>query len=524
MKLFRLVALLVITSYASGQATIAITCTSCTSGSTTVTANSFQATGVSAGGLTLPSGSPPSTATIGLTPNAITLFAPSSVTAYGVSPYSGTSLGSGFWYGTLGSGATFGTVTVTGGVIASISGTGGVTNSGSGYFTAPPCYFTTTGSYTTPATCYFSVLNGGITAVNFTGTGGTGYTGTVSVNAGPVLDLSYLPASDATNLLTNAGVINTGYAIQISNGTLTNGHLASFNGSGDAVDSGVPVGGSGVATSGNYLRGNGTYFTSSAIQASDVPTLNQNTTGTAASLSGSITAGTILGNFTTSSGAPSAGNLHVPDTAQTGNYQVLASDFAACKTIPISSGTVTVTLVASTSQPAAGQCIWIVNYSGNALTIARSSQNINGQTSNLTTAAGTATVPTAAWCVSDGTNYECATFSMNASQLGGKTFAAPAAIGNTTAAAGSFTTLTATQLNQTASNSFAGSCTMSSGTTCTFTATATFTNYLAFASIDHASTPTANVAKCSISGTTVTITAALSNSLTWDCLLIGNPS
>lgn len=46
----------------------------------------------------------------------------------------------------------------------------------------------------------------------------------------------------------------------------------------------------GAVTSGQYLRGNGTDVVMSAIQAADVPTLNQNTTGTAAGLSGSQTA------------------------------------------------------------------------------------------------------------------------------------------------------------------------------------------------------------------------------------------
>ena len=39
-----------------------------------------------------------------------------------------------------------------------------------------------------------------------------------------------------------------------------------------------------TATSGQYLRGDGTRFVSSSIQAGDVPTLNQNTTGSAATL------------------------------------------------------------------------------------------------------------------------------------------------------------------------------------------------------------------------------------------------
>jgi hypothetical protein len=43
-----------------------------------------------------------------------------------------------------------------------------------------------------------------------------------------------------------------------------------------------------TATSGQYLRGNGTRFVSSAIQAGDVPALNQNTTGTAANVTGIV--------------------------------------------------------------------------------------------------------------------------------------------------------------------------------------------------------------------------------------------
>jgi hypothetical protein len=44
----------------------------------------------------------------------------------------------------------------------------------------------------------------------------------------------------------------------------------------------------GAVTSGQYLRGNGTNVVMSAIQAADVPTLNQNTTGTAANVTGTV--------------------------------------------------------------------------------------------------------------------------------------------------------------------------------------------------------------------------------------------
>jgi hypothetical protein len=45
----------------------------------------------------------------------------------------------------------------------------------------------------------------------------------------------------------------------------------------------------GAVTSGQYLRGNGTNVVMSAIQAADVPTLNQNTTGTARGITGDNT-------------------------------------------------------------------------------------------------------------------------------------------------------------------------------------------------------------------------------------------
>jgi hypothetical protein len=44
----------------------------------------------------------------------------------------------------------------------------------------------------------------------------------------------------------------------------------------------------GAVTSGSYLRGNGTNVVMATIQAADVPTLNQNTTGTASNVTGTV--------------------------------------------------------------------------------------------------------------------------------------------------------------------------------------------------------------------------------------------
>lgn len=69
-----------------------------------------------------------------------------------------------------------------------------------------------------------------------------------------------------------------------------------------------------------------------------------------------------------------------------------------------------------------------------------------------------------------------------------------------------------------------GSCSMSAATTCTFSAGASFSGTpICFATIQASPPATANVASCAISGTTVTITAGASNSLTWNALLVGNP-
>lgn len=96
--------------------------------------------------------------------------------------------------------------------------------------------------------------------------------------------------------------------------------------------------------------------------------------------------------------------LFVPN-AISATYQALPSDFQFCKTIPIASGTFTVTLVASMSQPLSGQCVEFLNYGSGVVTVAASGQNINGSATSQTIAAGSASSPTGLRIVSDGTNY-----------------------------------------------------------------------------------------------------------------------
>ncbi len=112
--------------------------------------------------------------------------------------------------------------------------------------------------------------------------------------------------------------------------------------------------------------------------------------------------------FDPTTGLFTQAGLQVAANPQTGTYQVLGTDFPAtgCGNIPVASGTFTITLVASGSQPANGRCLNIINYGSGVITIARSGQNINGAAANLTLNAGSSTAPTGAYIISDASNYE----------------------------------------------------------------------------------------------------------------------
>jgi hypothetical protein len=108
--------------------------------------------------------------------------------------------------------------------------------------------------------------------------------------------------------------------------------------------------------------------------------------------------------------AGGTGNQLFPANAQTSTYQTIQSDWQFCKTIPVASGTFTITLLSSTLQPKSGQCIRIINYGSGVVTVAPSGQNINGSGSSFILAAGAAATPTGLFVTSDGTNYEAQPF------------------------------------------------------------------------------------------------------------------
>jgi hypothetical protein len=94
----------------------------------------------------------------------------------------------------------------------------------------------------------------------------------------------------STNTVTNktiSGANNT-----ITNVSLTTGVTGTLpvanGGTGQTTQQNAINALAGAVTSASYLRGNGTNVVMSAIQAADVPTLNQNTTGTASNVTGTV--------------------------------------------------------------------------------------------------------------------------------------------------------------------------------------------------------------------------------------------
>jgi hypothetical protein len=125
----------------------------------------------------------------------------------------------------------------------------------------------------------------------------------------------------------------------------------------------------GAVTSGQYLRGDGTDVVMSAIQAADVPTLNQNTTGSAGSVANALTAGTGLTASATFNGS-AAVTFNATGTtinSQTSAYVLVAGD--AGKAVSITTGGVTI----NNSVMSAGNIVTIYNNSGSSQTITQGS-------------------------------------------------------------------------------------------------------------------------------------------------------
>jgi hypothetical protein len=150
----------------------------------------------------------------------------------------------------------------------------------------------------------------------------------------------------------------------------------------------------------------GTGFTCQALSGGAGGITSINTDTTAAQ---TLTAGTGMTVTDTGTGGHTfASAPNHPPAQISGAVTLAVSDFQSCGYKYIASGTFTVTLPISTSQPANGTCVIISNYGTGTITIARNGQNINGGTTNPTLApagGGSTLQPNSTLIVSDGTNF-----------------------------------------------------------------------------------------------------------------------
>lgn len=176
--------------------------------------------------------------------------------------------------------------------------------------------------------------------------------------------------TDATQTLTNKTLNSPTFVTPVlgtpSSGTLTNCTFPTLNqnttGTASNVTGTVAIanGGTGATTrqdamdalagsttSGQYLRGNGTDVVMAAIQAGDVPTLNQNTTGTASNVTGTVA----VANGGTGQTSYTDGQLLIGNS--TGNTLTKAT-LTAGSGITITNGTGSISIAASGGGDVAG--------------------------------------------------------------------------------------------------------------------------------------------------------------------------
>ena len=208
------------------------------------------------------------------------------------------------------SGGTTG-LTTSGGPITSsgtitIAGTLNVANGGTGqtsFVNGELLIGNTTGNTLTKATL---TAGTGISITN-----GTGSISIAATNNGTVTSVDV--SGGTTGLTTSGGPVT-------SSGTITlGGTLAIANGgSGQTSAQAAMNAFAGAVTSGQYLRGNGSNVVMSAIQAGDVPTLNQNTTGSAGSVVNAAT-------FNNSGTGAASGTTFDGSVARTISYNTIGA-------------------------------------------------------------------------------------------------------------------------------------------------------------------------------------------------------
>jgi hypothetical protein len=212
-----------------------------------------------------------------------------------------------------------------------------------------------------------------VEAANLTGTlaianGGTGQTtqqAAINALAGATTSAQFLRGNGTNVVMSAIQVSDVPTLNQNTSGTaagLSATLAVSSGGTGQTTQQAAINALAGATTSAQFLRGNGTNVVMSAIQVADVPTLNQNTTGQAGSVANSVT-------FNTSGGA-AAGSTFNGSAARTVDYSTVGA--------PSTTGT-----------NASGT--WGISISGNAATATSATSATSASSASTATALTTAT-------------------------------------------------------------------------------------------------------------------------------------
>ena len=264
-------------------------------------------------------------------------------------------IASGTWNGT--------TIAVANGGTGATSAAGALTNLGAYAASNPSGYTSNTGTVTSVSGT--GTVSGLSLSGTVTTTGSLTLSGTLSVAASNFSSQTANTFLAAPNGTAGVPTFRTIVAADVptlnqnTTGTASNvtGVVAIANGgTGQTTRQNAMDALAGATTSGQYLRGNGTDVVMSAIQAADVPTLNQNTTGNAATATTATTATTAnalntanaytVAGITSTAGftATSAAPFHLNATTVSANYTSPANyNLISAGPITINTG-VTVTI------------------------------------------------------------------------------------------------------------------------------------------------------------------------------------
>jgi len=184
-----------------------------------------------------------------------------------------------------------------------------------------------------------STLTAGTLPIVAGGTGQTTAQAAMDTFAGAVTSGSYLRGNGTNVVMSAIQVADVPTLNQNTTGTASNvtGTVAIANGgSGQTTQQTAMNAFAGAVTSGSYLRGDGTNVVMSTIQVADVPTLNQNTTGTASNVTGTVA---IANGGTGQTTANTAFNALAPSqTSNSGKYLTTDGTNTAWATVAAGGG------------------------------------------------------------------------------------------------------------------------------------------------------------------------------------------